>query len=490
MSETSVISSIDQAINYSFCKAAQSTFHGLAEIIQDNGQGYPATICNGSAVKILPDALLPIRLFWMIDSATTYQESRQSYGAEVSQNVSMRLSLYAVGKRSALDEQCRGNVAEFAALLLQSLPRERFIVSTAIKNARLSTTAVDADSGSVSRSLYGRETDRLVTDIFACRISMTVDSVICEGVCGTAIKLCPDVTVTDTDSEVYEVAAGGSFACTPCAPPVAVSDVRTMRFVDDTGGYEIPRFQYDGTFDTASALNLNIATSTYYLNGAVVLGVVAFVAGDSLLVRFTKTAPFFPATITLAFVYTASVTAENANDYLWEIWENLQNATALPNEYNNTQNALFFDSAAIGYNKGANGKYRATGAFRIEFAANDIRLSGGISNQNPITYPATLWNRIKHCWVVIYPNATCRTLGAVEAGATTLTGVTSATEFAIEDTGSSVIYQYRQDPAGAWTTWYTSSLAYVPNTVWHSDICGYSRYIQFKGFKIYGQNIV
>lgn len=282
----------------------------------------------------------------------------------------------------------------------------------------------------------------------------------------------------------------GEYADMYCPPAATVADVKTITFAAGNDVFEIPRMQCDGSFDTAAITTGNVATISVYLNGVLVSGVTPFVAGDKILVRITRTTLASASSAVITLEHTTSTSAGAGVEYLWEVWENLQNATALADEWNDTTGGLYFDSAGIGYDKGATGSYRATGACRIEFAPWSIRLSCGLSDESPITYPATLWNRVKHCWVVIYPNATCRTLGSVESGAGSLTGVTLQTEFAIEDTGSAIIYQYRHDPAGAWVTHYTSSIAYVPNTVWHSDVCGYMRYQQFKGVKISGGNVV
>jgi hypothetical protein len=284
------------------------------------------------------------------------------------------------------------------------------------------------------------------------------------------------------------VAVAGHYADIYCPPAGAITQTLTMVFSSFQSAYEIPRFGFDGTFDTTAAINTNITSSAFYLNGALVSGPTSFVAGDSLLVR--AVVPVASGTIVVAIEYATSAALVLAAGYLWERWENLQNAAPLANEYEETINSIVSDNIALAYNKGANGSYRATGACRIEFRFDDIRLSVGLSKESTITYPATLWNRIYHCWVIVYPNATCRTLGATESGAATLPGITPQTQFAIEDTGSSVIYQYRHDPNGTWTTHYTSSRAYIPNTVWHSDACMHSPNAIFKGVKLYGEAIV
>lgn len=268
-------------------------------------------------------------------------------------------------------------------------------------------------------------------------------------------------------------------------PPSTITQDFTIRFPVSTGGYEIPRLRFAGQFDTSTAILTGLSSVSFYVNSVLVTGLVTLAIGDTLLIRAVLST-VVPGSVLFSVTLANATVGENANTYLWEQWENLSNATILADEWVETNDSLQFNGPTA-YDKGAIGKYQITGACTIEFGVTGLRMAGGLSSENPVTFPATLWNRISHAWLIIYPNATIRELGAVPALATTLSNTNILSYlFRVVDTGSAIEYQYSTDNGGSWTTHYTSPSAYTLNTVWHTDVVGYSEGSKLRGVKVTG----
>ena len=175
-----IVNQITQALKYNWCAEGRSKFHGLAEILEKDGNPYPAEVCNGQAALIFPDSAIQFRVFYIQDEPIPFRESaKRTYGEQSAQDFTAPISLYVVGNRRVLDEQCGGTVNEFAMRLFDALPREKFDASTAVVSLRIISSRVNPQSGDIIRQLYGNQVDRQFAELFAVEIQFEVQGTLC-----------------------------------------------------------------------------------------------------------------------------------------------------------------------------------------------------------------------------------------------------------------------------------------------------------------------
>lgn len=460
-----LIHQLTDALRLSWCGWSHTEFHGLAEILTKDKVRAPVEICEGEGNQIFADSATQHQAFFLQNGNIQFRESRrQTWGKTAYQDFNITLSLIVVGKRKALNESCGNTLAEFAIGLFDSLPRESFNVSDSVKNVRVTSSTVNTASSALLQRLYGATVAKRSTDIFATEVVITSEGTLCASACGDTVQLCPDVTVTDTDSTVYEVGAGGSFVCSAPAPPVMTMSIN---FNDGVFFQSYRNAPAGAQITFADSVLTGISSAFYFVNGISVANpATPYTFGDRDTIGIFVVKSGGLAGVTLSFNLQTTIVIRSCPEFNWIEWQNLADCV-IQQDWAYDHATLLSEGTPSGWQKSARGQNNVS-VVRFYYVQQTFQ---GLSQT--FAQAGNHWSDFDVALQTLNGAAQLYENGALQG---TLSGASlQGAIFEMEDTGSSIAIRYSRDNGTSWTFWRNSTTyssgPYFPVTCFFQPYC-------------------